>query len=165
MSETAKARVLPVGSEPHRDRRARLGSAMPGGNRRWKNRLCGGALLIGLSACVDPSMPEPPEGERLFADNCTACHDYRGTGAALIGGQAAPDLTTIAARNGGTFPRAWVLSQIDGYGRGKVPAEIMPEFGALLTGESVPVDVDGTLTPTPRPLAALLAYLESIQAP
>jgi hypothetical protein len=40
---------------------------------------------------------------------------------------------------------------------------MMPEFGALLEGETVPVEVDGTLTPTPRPLAALLAYLESIQ--
>jgi hypothetical protein len=40
----------------------------------------------------------------------------------------------------------------------------MPEFGALLEGDTVPVDVgDGVLTPTPRPLAALLAYLESIQ--
>ncbi len=56
-----------------------------------------------------------------------------------------------------------MLSQIDGYGHGGVTPEIMPEFGALLEGELVPVDVEGTLTPTPRPLAALLAYLESIQ--
>ena len=94
---------------------------------------------------------------------CTACHGYRGEGGVLVGGQSAPDLTRIAARNGGALPRAKVLSQIDGYGRGKVSAEVMPEFGALLQGELVPVEVDGVLTPTPRPLAALLAYLESIQ--
>jgi hypothetical protein len=40
----------------------------------------------------------------------------------------------------------------------------MPEFGLLLEGDTVPVDVgDGVFTPTPRPLAALLVYLESIQ--
>ncbi|MDX2484946.1 MAG: cytochrome c [Pseudodonghicola sp.] len=120
------------------------------------------ALFL-LAACVSDEMPGPEEGAMLFAENCTACHDYRGQGARLAGGQMAPDLTRISARNGSEFPRARVLSRIDGYGHGTVPASIMPEFGALLEGELVPVDVDGTLTPTPRPLAALLTYLESIQ--
>lgn len=119
-----------------------------------------------LAACATGDMPEASEGERLFRDNCTACHDYRGTGSPqLIGGQTAPDLTRISSRNGGTFPVAQVLSQIDGYGRGTVPAEVMPEFGILLQGDLVPIEVDSTFTPTPRPLAALLAYLESIQVP
>ncbi len=122
-------------------------------------------VLALLTACAaSDDMPEPDEGAKLFAENCTACHDYNARGGTLAGGRTAPDLTRISARNGGLFPRARILSQIDGYGRGKVPAEIMPEFGALLEGELVPVEVDGTLTPTPRPLAALLAYLESIQA-
>ncbi len=124
------------------------------------------AVLGLLAACASNDMPESPEGAALFADNCTACHDYRGTGSEpLVGGQIAPDLTRIAARNKGVFPRAQVLSQIDGYGRGKVSAEVMPEFGALLKGDLVPVMVDNTLTPTPRPLAALLVYLEGIQVP
>lgn len=124
-------------------------------------------VLAVLTACAtDNSMPEPSDGERLFADNCTACHDARGTGPRqLAGGQIAPDLTRISTRNGGEFPVAQVLSQIDGYGRGKVPTEVMPQFGDLLEGDLVPVDVSGQLTPTPRPLAALLAYLESIQRP
>jgi mono/diheme cytochrome c family protein len=119
-----------------------------------------------LAACATEEMPEAREGEKLFANNCTACHDYRGTGSPeLVGGQTAPDLTQISARNDGEFPVAQVLSQIDGYGRGKVSTEVMPEFGLLLQGDLVPIEVDGTLTPTPRPLAALLAYLESIQVP
>ena len=123
-------------------------------------------VLALLVACVSNSMPEPSEGAAIYADNCTACHGYRATGnMELVGGQIAPDLTRIAARNSHVFPRARVLSQIDGYGRGKVTADVMPEFGTLLEGDLVPVDVDGTLTPTPRPLAALLAYLESIQVP
>ncbi|MCB1312065.1 MAG: cytochrome c [Sedimentitalea sp.] len=123
------------------------------------------AALGFAAACAVDEMPGPSEGEAIFVQNCTACHGYKAEGGALVGGQSAPDLTRIAARNGGTFPVARVLSQIDGYGRGKVSREVMPEFGSLLEGELVPVEVDGTLTPTPRPLAALLAYLESIQTP
>jgi hypothetical protein len=41
----------------------------------------------------------------------------------------------------------------------------MPEFGALLDGDLVPLDTgDGVLTPTPRKLVALLEYIESAQA-
>jgi len=123
-------------------------------------------LLALLTACAADEMPGPDEGAMLFADNCTACHGYRGESTdALAGGQVPPDLTRISARNNGVFPRAAVLSQIDGYGRGKASVEVMPEFGALLEGDLVPVEVDGVLTPTPRPLAALLTYLESIQVP
>ena len=122
------------------------------------------AAGAGLFACtMAAEMPGPSEGAKLFADNCVACHGYRGEGGELIGGQTAPDLTQIAARNGGVFPRAAVLSQIDGYAKGTHPGRVMPEFGAILSGDLVPVDIDGTLTPTPRPLAALLAYLEDVQ--
>ena len=118
-----------------------------------------------VACTVANNMPEPREGAAIFADNCTACHGYRATGnEPLVGGQIAPDLTRIKARNDGVFPRVRVLSQIDGYGRGKVPADVMPHFGTLLQGDLFPVDVDGVLTPTPRPLAALLSYLESIQS-
>ena len=125
------------------------------------------AAMGGLVACVAQNeMPQPSEGAKIYADNCTACHGYRADGGGeLIGGQTAPDLTTLAARNGGTFPRADALSQIDGFSRGSHANSVMPEFGLTLTGDIVPVDVDGTLTPTPRPLAALLAYLEDIQVP
>lgn len=118
-----------------------------------------------LGACVAQNeMPQPSEGAKLYAENCTACHGFRANEeAVLAGGQTAPNLTTISARNGGVFPRAAVLSQIDGFSRGAHAGEVMPEFGAELTGPLVPVDIDGTLTPTPRPLAALLVYLEDIQ--
>ncbi|MFD3190559.1 c-type cytochrome [Sedimentitalea sp. HM32M-2] len=127
---------------------------------------CAVPVLVVLTACTEVEMPGPDEGARLFAENCTQCHGTRGQGGVVPdSGQRAPDLTAISARNGGQFPRARVLSQIDGYGRGRVSAQMMPEFGALLTGDLVPVEVDGRLTPTPRPLAALLAYLEGIQSP
>ena len=123
-------------------------------------------LLVVVAACVTSEMPTISEGQAIYAENCVACHDYDAQGAdALIGGQPAPDLTRIAARNGGVLPRAEVLSQIDGYHRSAEAVAVMPEFGALLEGPTVPLDIDGTLTPTPRALAAVLTYLESIQQP
>lgn len=119
-----------------------------------------------LGACMETvSMPEPDEGRQLYAANCAQCHGPAGKGGGpqAAGLSPAPsDLTQLA--DGGTFPRAEVLSTIDGYHRAQLPGQQMPEFGALLSGETVPVDTgDGVMTPTPRPLAALLAYLESIQ--
>lgn len=124
---------------------------------------CIAPILAALGACAPDIMPQPADGEAIFARNCTACHGYDAKGGeALVGGQVAPDLTRISFRNGGDFPKAQILSQIDGYGHGKAK-DVMPEFGALLEGEQVPVDINGTFTPVPRPLAALLVYLESIQ--
>ena len=125
--------------------------------RPWPAALVPVAVI--LAACAMPDeMPVASDGAKIFAANCVACH-----GADARGGTG-PDLTTIAARNDGVFPRARTLSVIDGYTRDAHAGRAMPEFGASLSGETVPVDIDGTLTPTPRDLAALLAYLESIQS-
>ncbi|MGX9349678.1 c-type cytochrome [Shimia sp. W99] len=125
------------------------------------------ALGVGAMACAEAEMPEAPEGEAIFAENCALCHGAggRGDGAIAAGLRPRPsDLTQISRRAGGAFPVAEVLSQIDGYERDAIAGVDMPEFGALLEGDLVPVDTgDGVMTPTPRPLAALLAYLESIQ--
>lgn len=131
-------------------------------------RMIAAAVLGGvlLAACAVEDMPEPDEGRALFVENCAMCHGASGRGDGEIAAGLRPrpaDLTTIAARNGGAFPRAQVLSKIDGYARSD-PQQDMPEFGLLLRGDTLPVDVgDGQLTPVPRPLAALMTYLESIQ--
>ncbi|MGR3759001.1 c-type cytochrome [Roseobacteraceae bacterium NS-SX3] len=124
------------------------------------------SALAAVAACAGAldRMPGPQQGRALFNVNCAACHGTDAVLASRTVESAAPDLRLIAARRGSSFPRAAVMSQIDGYGRGHRGATQMPEFGELLVGELVPVEVDGTLTPAPRPLAALLAYLESVQA-
>ena len=119
-----------------------------------------------LAACAQTvSMPDASEGAVLYAENCAQCHGASGTGdGPWAAGMTPPpaDLTQLTMDS--TFPRAHVLSVIDGYDRTDLPGKEMPEFGLLLEGDTVPVDVgDGVLTPTPRPLAALMAYLESIQ--
>ena len=123
------------------------------------------AFLGFVVACSTVSMPEAPEGQAIFAKNCAQCHGNSGKGDGPWAASLRPrpaDLTDL--KENGVFPRARVLSVIDGYNRHDLPGQKMPEFGLLLEGELVPVDTgDGVLTPTPRPLAALLAYLESIQ--
>ncbi|MET4101782.1 mono/diheme cytochrome c family protein [Roseovarius sp. MBR-78] len=121
---------------------------------------------LGVAACVQAvSMPDASEGAALYAANCAQCHGAGGEGdGPWAEGMMPPPADLTRLSKDGTFPRAHVLSVIDGYDRTGLPGQEMPEFGLLLEGDTVPVDVgDGVLTPTPRPLAALMAYLESIQ--
>ncbi|WP_093966909.1 c-type cytochrome [Actibacterium lipolyticum] len=119
-------------------------------------RLTGVAMLVVLAGCVQ----NEDVGRANFEAYCAGCHgtNARGNGALV------PDLTQIAARNGGVFPKARVMSVVDGYTRVNQHGSTMPEFGALLEGPTVLVEFeDGAMTPTPAPLVALADYLEGIQ--
>jgi hypothetical protein len=128
-------------------------------------------IALGLAGCVSQEMPGPGEGAELFVENCAMCHGPAGRGDGDLAreiraelGRPPTDLTRLARRTKGRFQRAEVLSYIDGYTRGRLPDQNMPEFGLLLEGPTVPVDTgDGVLSPVPRPLAALMVYLENIQ--
>ncbi len=124
---------------------------------------------LALAGCVEETaMPGPSDGRSLFMENCAVCHgaDGKGDGQMARAMSVAPkNLTLIKVRHGNVFPRAKVMSIIDGYARSDRSASWMPEFGALLEGDLVPYDSgDGKPTPTPRKLVALAEYLESIQA-
>jgi mono/diheme cytochrome c family protein len=124
-------------------------------------------LLTACAVFVPDWMPEPYEGAPLFAENCAGCHGAGGQGDGPVASDLAtppPDLTLIAVRNGGAFPMAQVLSQIDGYTRMQGRDQVMPEYGALLEGDTVPVELGpNEFSPVPRPLAAIVAYLQDIQ--
>ena len=118
--------------------------------------------VLGLCACVE----EPIDGRTAYLENCASCHgaDGKGDGPAARGlTTAPPDLTTISARNDGTFPRDQVMSTIDGLDRGAHFSAAMPEFGAGDLGETVIVENDGLGTPVPMTLLVLTDYLERIQ--
>lgn len=129
--------------------------------------ICAGVAALSIAACAPEEMPQASEGRDLFIENCAVCHSANGKGNGPMAGAvdgAPADLTVISANNGGTFPATEVLSKIDGYTKIDSDNPNMPEFGALLSGELVPLDTgDGVMTPTPRRLVALLAYIESIQ--
>ncbi|WP_412507060.1 c-type cytochrome [Roseovarius sp. SYSU LYC5161] len=120
-----------------------------------------------LGACVTAQPDTGVEaGRTAYQDNCAACHGADGRGGGTLGAQLEtppPDLTTLSARNGGTFPRDAVMSVIDGYDRSHAFSAAMPEFGALDLGPAVIVEDDGIGTPVPATLLALANYLETIQ--
>ncbi|KNG93815.1 c-type cytochrome [Pseudaestuariivita atlantica] len=127
------------------------------------------AMALFTAGCA--LTPEPridaARGERLFAENCAACHgrDARGGGPESLGlGQAPPDLTTLARRNGGTFPTFRVMGKIDGYTTDEDAVSAMPEFGASGLGPTVIIETpEGTGLPVPADLLALVAYLQTVQ--
>jgi mono/diheme cytochrome c family protein len=124
------------------------------------------AMMAGLAACTEPSMPDATDGAAFFAQNCTSCHgtDGRGQGTEATGlAQKPADLTLLSRQNGGKFPAARALSYIWGDPEQAHLARVMPQFGGAMAEDLVPVEIDGVFTPTPRALAGLLAYLESIQ--
>lgn len=124
----------------------------------------GGAALV--VACAPQNMPEAADGRAFYADNCVSCHGPAGRGDGPLAAGLRPkptDLTLLAEKNGGQFPTARALSYIYGDPEKGHLARVMPEFGGAMADDLVPVEVDGILTPTPRVLAGLLAYLEAIQ--
>ncbi len=128
-------------------------------------------VLPALIACTDPAgemqvMPTRADGAAFYAQNCVSCHGADGRGAGIESRNLSPkpaDLTTLSAENDGAFPAARTLSYIYGDTRNSHLSRVMPEFGPDMAEDLVPVEIDGVLTPTPRELAGLLAYLESIQ--
>ena len=124
--------------------------------------LAGTVAAAALAACVPQA---EVSGRSDYLTLCAGCHGPEAKGGPVDGlGKAPADLTRIAARNGWVFDYAAVMSRIDGYTRDD-SGQVMPDFGALLEGETVMVDLgDGRLTPTPARLFGLAPYLASIQA-
>jgi len=116
--------------------------------------------ILGILALAACTQEKSVDGAKLYAAECAACHGTsgKGDGPVAAGLDRKPsDLTTLAARNAGTFDYDAVMSQIDGMHRTADSA--MPEFGASDMGEIIMIG----RTPVPAELLALAGYLESIQ--
>lgn len=127
-----------------------------------------GLAALSLAACVGekPQQAGSSSGAQDYAEFCAACHGAagKGDGIAAKGLTRAPaDLTGLSRGNGGTFPTTRVMAQIWGYAGAKGRG-VMPDFGPMLAGETVPYDGgDGIETPTPVRLVALAEYLKRLQ--
>lgn len=139
---------------------------------RRKPKLVYGLLLIlglGWVGCTSERVfaPSPPEGGRtIYLEACSPCHGDDAKGDGPVAGslkRRPPDLTRLAERNGGEFPRQLVLDVVTG--KRQVPAHgdrEMPVWGTAFSRESAGATV-GAAIYTQRLLSGVTQYLESIQ--
>lgn len=108
--------------------------------------------------------PTAPSGERLYRTYCAVCHgpDARGRGPLASSLRVAPtDLTQLARRSGGTFPRLTVTRSIDGrdtvrgHGSGDMP----------VWGDAFERSVDAGPDAVRARIEALVSYLAGVQDP
>ena len=143
-------------------------SVSPGRSRRgWINALCVVGLVVApamVTGQTKPPREDPNSGGALYRTYCASCHGTLGKG----GGPAAitlraplPDLTTIAQRRGGVFPRGEMTAMIDG--RTPLPTHQrneMPVWGSILNRMEAQDERAVQLR-----ITGLVSYLESLQAP
>jgi mono/diheme cytochrome c family protein len=83
---------------------------------KWRHALlvCLGLWSIGAASAADLEMRT---GKQLYVQFCASCHGSTGKGDGPVSssfGVEVPDLTLIARRHGGKYPRDLVLRIIDG---------------------------------------------------
>ncbi|SEF42749.1 Cytochrome C oxidase, cbb3-type, subunit III [Thalassococcus halodurans] len=129
--------------------------------------LVAGCQMDGTTGGPSHRMPDANDGKGIYMEYCSACHGETGIGdgpMARAMSKPPKNLTLLSVRHNDTFPKAKVMSIVDGYARSDLSGPGMPQFGELLAGDLVPFDSgDGIATPTPRRLVALVEYLENIQ--
>jgi mono/diheme cytochrome c family protein len=131
------------------------------------------AAGLGGTAAAQPAAPAEL-GRYEFESNCATCHGIT----ALGDGPMRPflarppaDLTTIARRNGGSFPKTSIADMIDGRGITGATAHgtrDMPIWGRVYREQS---EAQTRGTPFPAEwsvrgrILALVTYLETLQRP
>lgn len=138
------------------------------GGRRSLMRQMGITTLALLAALTQPGLAQDvAAGQAVFAEACATCHgpEAKGDGPmAQVLVMPVPDLTGLAARNGGTFPWLTVVHLVDGRSGLRGHGGPMPIFGALFKGDTAAADApDGTPVITSARVLDVVAYLETIQ--
>lgn len=126
------------------------------------------AVLLVLAGCVETGNLPPTRvsGKEIYLEKCAMCHGDDAQGAGAFGMKLLtipPELTTLSARNGGVFPRDYVMSTIDGFERRPHFSGAMPRFGEGDLGPLVVTDEGGVPVPVPEELLLLADYLETLQ--
>jgi mono/diheme cytochrome c family protein len=118
------------------------------------------ALLITASVAQDASVAM---GRASFIEFCAVCHGEDATGerSADNDTRPAPDLTGIAERNSGTFPRERVRRIISGLEEIPGHGERMPAWGLILLREAPARDPAGYVESR---IEQIVDYLASIQS-
>lgn len=129
---------------------------------------------IGLAAAcavAAAALAQPPAdlGKREFEAKCAVCHGVDGKGRGPYAEQLRsplPDLTTIARRNGGTYPASRIHETIEGAGKGHGTRE-MPVWGLDYTvqaTQALPEMPVNQARYVKSRIEALVAYVGKLQA-
>ena len=125
------------------------------------------ALAAPLAAPLAAQEGDPEAGAQSYSLFCATCHGPAAAGdgpSAEILAVAPPDLTRLAADNGGTFPLMRVVSRIDGRDPLLAHGAPMPIYGPFFEGEPAALATPaGQPVLTSRPIADLVAWLRSVQ--
>lgn len=119
---------------------------------------CAGSMIGSVALAQDADI-----GAGLYADYCAACHGATAKGdgdMANVMTIASPDLTGLAAANGGAFPMLKVIHIIDGRTGVRAHGGAMPIFGRSFSSDGE--GYGGVLEGRGR-ILSLAMYLESIQ--
>ena len=131
--------------------------------------MVGMTAVLALGLMSAPQAPVPREqplvikstvGADLFKFYCSTCHgeDAKGRPAVVREMTAAPDLTTLARRNGGMFPRDLVVAVVRGSASlGSHGPAGMPAWGAIFRG------LDPNDTRAEIRIENLVEYLQGLQ--
>lgn len=128
-------------------------------------------IALAVIAAAGPACAEPDLtlGKQIYDGACAACHGPDATGDGPMAELLAidtPDLTRIAARNGGVFPWLRIVHVVDGRTGLRGHGGAMPVFGAVFTGDAAVEDArDGTPVITSARILAVVDYLAAIQQP
>ena len=151
-----------------RRRKTRQRFDLRGRGRRalWMLVLLAGVCSVALNAQApiprEPTLPKTTVGSELYRFYCANCHgqDAKGRAPTPAMRTASADLTTLATRNGGVFPRETVRALL-AQGPEKSAAHgtrDMPVWGAIFRA----FDKNDTMVAVR--IDNLVTYLESIQA-
>ena len=111
-------------------------------------------------AAAAAAIPVDADGAAIYRDRCASCHGDKALGAGPFTfalRTAPPNLTTLAQRNGGTFPRDRISQVIEGVGVRAHGDREMPVWGAVFR-RLRPRDPGAAAQ-----IQALVGFLESIQ--
>lgn len=126
-------------------------------------------LILAAAGTAGAQDLDMQDGRDLYRSYCSQCHGMNAKGDGPMAEMLAietPDLSRLAARNGGEFPLEAVARQIDGRWPVLAHGGDMPLFGpALDSDQQVALSLpSGQPMMTGLPLANVIAYLESVQA-
>lgn len=120
------------------------------------------ALFAGAAVAQDVN-----EGAELYRQHCATCHGVEATGHGPMSGVLVikpKDLTALKAESGGVFPTERVVRRIDGRDPLVSHGSPMPVYGYFFEGNDTSIKTAaGQPILTSKPIADLVAYMESVQ--